>query len=49
MSLASIIGAEQKLLWPIHDGQKVRFTCDRGVYLWDSSDKRYLEEAHAHA
>jgi len=49
MSLASVIGAEQKLLWPTYDGQKVLFTCDRGGLFWDSSDKRYPEEAHAHA
>src|SRR5256885_6896968 len=43
MSLASIIRAEQKLLLPTYDRQKVLFTHGRGVYLWDSKGKRYLD------
>ncbi len=43
MSLASIIRAEQKLLLPTYDRQKVLFTRGRGVYLWDSRGKRYLD------
>jgi acetylornithine aminotransferase/acetylornithine/N-succinyldiaminopimelate aminotransferase len=43
MSLASVIRAEQKLLLPTYDRQKVLFTRGRGVYLWDSSGKRYLD------
>jgi len=49
MSLASVIGAEQELLWPTYDGQKGLFNCYRGGLFWNSSDKRYREEAHAHA
>ena len=43
MSLASIIQAEQKLLLPTYHRQKVLFTRGRGVYLWDSTGKRYLD------
>jgi len=43
MSLASIMRAEQKLLLPTYDRQKVLFTRGRGVYLWDSRGKRYLD------
>jgi acetylornithine aminotransferase/acetylornithine/N-succinyldiaminopimelate aminotransferase len=43
MSLASVIRAEKKLLLPTYDRQKVLFTRGRGVYLWDSSGKRYLD------
>jgi len=43
MSLASVIQAEQKLLLPTYDRQKVLFTRGRGVYLWDSIGKRYLD------
>jgi len=43
MSLASVIRAEQKLLLPTYDRQKVMFTHGRGVYLWDSNGKRYLD------
>ena len=43
MSLASVIRAEQKLLLPTYDRQKVLFTRGRGVYLWDSTGKRYLD------
>ncbi len=43
MSLAAVIRAEQKLLLPTYDRQKVLFTRGRGVYLWDSKGKRYLD------
>jgi acetylornithine/N-succinyldiaminopimelate aminotransferase len=43
MSLASVIRAEQKLLLPTYDRQEVLFTHGRGVYLWDSEGKRYLD------
>ena len=43
MSLASVMRAEQKLLLPTYDRQKVLFTHGRGVYLWDSKGKRYLD------
>jgi len=43
MSLASVIRAEQKLLLPTYDRQKVLFTRGRGVYLSDSRGKRYLD------
>jgi acetylornithine/N-succinyldiaminopimelate aminotransferase len=43
MSLAAVIRAEEKLLLPTYDRQKVLFTRGRGVYLWDSKGKRYLD------
>ena len=43
MSLASVMRAEQKLLLPTYDRQKVLFTHGRGVHLWDSKGKRYLD------
>jgi len=43
MSLASVIQAEQKLLLPTYDRQRVLFTRGRGLYLWDSRGKRYLD------
>ena len=43
MSLATVMQAEQKLLLPTYDRQKVLFTRGRGVYLWDSKGKRYLD------
>jgi acetylornithine aminotransferase/acetylornithine/N-succinyldiaminopimelate aminotransferase len=43
MNLAAIIRAEQKLLLPTYDRQKVLFTRGRGVYLWDANGKRYLD------
>ncbi len=43
MSLNSIMDAEKKLLLPTYDRQKVLFTHGRGVYLWDSKGKRYLD------
>src|SRR5947209_15575219 len=43
MSLTSVMRDEQKLLLPTYDRQKVLFTRGRGVYLWDSKGKRYLD------
>lgn len=43
MNLGAVIRAEQKLLLPTYDRQKVLFTHGRGVYLWDSQGKRYLD------
>ena len=43
MSLESVINAEKELLLPTYDRQKVLFTRGRGVYLWDSKGKRYLD------
>jgi len=43
MNLASGVRAEQKLLLPTYDRHKVLFTHGRGVYLWDSKGKRYLD------
>jgi acetylornithine/N-succinyldiaminopimelate aminotransferase len=43
VNLAATIRAEQKLLLPTYDRQKVLFTRGRGVYLWDSTGKRYLD------
>src|SRR5262249_56936642 len=43
MSLATVMRAEQKLLLPTYDRQKVLFTHGRGVYLWDAKGKRYLD------
>ncbi len=43
MNLSATIRAEQKLLLPTYDRQKVLFTRGRGVYLWDSTGKRYLD------
>jgi acetylornithine aminotransferase/acetylornithine/N-succinyldiaminopimelate aminotransferase len=43
VNLSATIRAEQKLLLPTYDRQKVLFTRGRGVYLWDSTGKRYLD------
>ena len=43
MSLATVIRAEQKLLLPTYDRHKILFSRGRGVYLWDSKGKRYLD------
>src|SRR5580698_1412084 len=43
MSLASVIRAEQKLLLPTYDRHKILFARGRGVYLWDSRGRRYLD------
>ena len=43
MNLSATIRAEKKLLLPTYDRQRVLFTRGRGVYLWDSTGKRYLD------
>lgn len=43
MSLSSTMRAEQELLLPTYDRQKVLLTHGRGIYLWDSEGKRYLD------
>jgi acetylornithine/N-succinyldiaminopimelate aminotransferase len=43
MTLASVLHAEEKLLLPTYDRQRVLFTRGRGVYLWDSRGKKYLD------
>ena len=43
MSLTSVIRSESKLLLPTYDRQRVLFMRGRGVYLWDSRGKRYLD------
>ncbi len=43
MSLASVIRSEQKLLLPTYDRHKILFERGRGVYLWDSRGRRYLD------
>jgi len=43
MSLDSVVRAEQRLLLPTYDRHKVLFDRGRGVYLWDSHGRRYLD------
>lgn len=43
MNLASVMRSESKLLLPTYDRQRVLFTRGRGVYLWDSKGKKYLD------
>jgi len=43
MNLASVIRAEEKLLLPTYDRQRVMFTRGHGLYLWDSRGKKYLD------
>src|SRR5256712_4795654 len=43
MNLATVIRSEEKWLLPTYDRQKVLFERGRGVYLWDSRGKRYLD------
>jgi acetylornithine/N-succinyldiaminopimelate aminotransferase len=43
MSLASIARMESKLLLPTYERQPILFVRGRGVYLWDSEGKRYLD------
>jgi acetylornithine/N-succinyldiaminopimelate aminotransferase len=43
MSLASVSRMEAKLLLPTYDRQPILFVRGRGVYLWDSGGKRYLD------
>ena len=43
MSLASVSRMEAKLLLPTYERQPILFVRGRGVYLWDSHGKRYLD------
>jgi acetylornithine/N-succinyldiaminopimelate aminotransferase len=43
MSLASVSRMEAKLLLPTYERQPIMFVRGRGVYLWDSNGKRYLD------
>lgn len=43
MSLASVSRLEAKLLLPTYERQPILFVHGRGVYLWDSEGKRYLD------
>ncbi len=43
MSLATVIRSEEKLLLPTYDRHKILFKRGRGVYLWDSRGRKYLD------
>jgi acetylornithine aminotransferase/acetylornithine/N-succinyldiaminopimelate aminotransferase len=43
MNLATVVRAEEKLLLPTYDRQRVLFTHGKGLYLWDSQGKKYLD------
>lgn len=43
MSLAAVMRAESEFLLPTYDRNPVLFTRGRGVYLYDSKGKRYLD------
>src|SRR5581483_3264606 len=43
MNLTSVMSAESSLLLPTYERNPVMFTHGRGVYLWDSQGKRYLD------
>jgi len=43
MSLASVVRSEGKVLLPTYDRHKILFERGRGVYLWDSRGRRYLD------
>ncbi|MGB6386022.1 MAG: aspartate aminotransferase family protein [Terriglobales bacterium] len=43
MNLASVSRMEAKLLLPTYERQPILFVRGRGVYLWDSQGKRYLD------
>ena len=43
MSLASVTRMEAKLLLSTYERQPILFVRGRGVYLWDSQGKRYLD------
>ena len=43
MSLASVSRMEAKLLLPTYERQPILFERGRGVHLWDSEGKRYLD------
>lgn len=41
--LEAVSRSEEKLLLPTYDRQRVLFTRGKGVYLWDSRGKKYLD------
>jgi len=43
MNLSSVSRMEAKLLLPTYERQPILFVRGRGVYLWDSCGKRYLD------
>ena len=43
MSLASVSHMEARLLLPTYERQPILFVRGRGMYLWDSRNKRYLD------
>jgi acetylornithine/N-succinyldiaminopimelate aminotransferase len=43
MNLSSVMQSEAALLLPTYERNPVLFTRGRGVYLWDSTGKRYLD------
>jgi acetylornithine/N-succinyldiaminopimelate aminotransferase len=43
MSLAAVMRSEAELLLPTYERNPVMFTRGKGVYLWDSKGKRYLD------
>ena len=43
MNVASLARSEAKWLLPTYERQPVLFTHGRGVYLWDTKGKRYLD------
>lgn len=43
MNLASVMRSEQNLLLPTYDRHKILVNRGRGVYLWDTSGRRYLD------
>ena len=43
MSLASVSRMENRLLLPTYERQPILFERGRGVYLWDSEGKSYLD------
>jgi acetylornithine aminotransferase/acetylornithine/N-succinyldiaminopimelate aminotransferase len=43
MNLEAVIRSEEKLLLPTYDRQRVLFKRGKGVYLWDSRGKKYLD------
>lgn len=43
MSLATVTRLESRLLLPTYERQPILFVRGRGVYLWDSRGKRYLD------
>src|ERR1035438_3510768 len=43
MSLASVSQMESKLLLPTYERQPILFVRGRGVHLWDSRGRKYLD------